>query len=801
MVEKRIAVVVHRSGPCNRAMALLSPPSGTAPEAGARTLAEALHPAGPLPADAGPRSTPSPKASSESLLTLLRRFPKETAPGRGGLRPEHLRELLETPGIGFQVREALAVVVNDILAGAVHPCLNEGELILFTKPTGGYRPIVLIPVLRRLASKCALASAKEETKKFMETAHQFGVGFAGGVEHVAALAVNIVAGGGKVFSVDFANAFNRIHRDAAFTAVNEHFPALAAYAFATLAAPLKLHLREKPGETVEATSGGPQGDPFSPFVFAATLANMRRALKARCAEAGVGFADWWYVGDGLVVVRDEQKADFERLLREEGAKVGCILKCFNEAPADHLRVPLGANRTSKRVQECSTTLARIAAVLPNEPQVALALLRACAAPAVKLRLLARCREDVDWEDVDDALKAATESIVGGTERLDGPTWAQCQASVDDGGCGLQTMGGFAVAFFADAATKMSNFVVAGCEEATRVLGRTVAPKASAGEAVTSRSDEVEEKLKREWMEGARARGDAALVHAHDVAHEWTGDMICAHPKADGPGRISPEAFRRALRNRLGLDNVMVDAEHARVACTRCGKRMPPDHRHAIGCVGLRNTRHNHVRNVIADFAQEAGIRVLKEQTRAQVAMYTKFELRADDDGVRVDEDAPSEDDDGEGAAAVAPRTTRERPCNLVFLHRISDAPSPVVAYDVTIALPDASKGLTGLRARDGDPDWQRALRGARDRKEKSGEAVREIGAGFEPLVFSTNGRPDDRTKVALSNIAKNWSLNFDSTNGEAMRVLRMRLAIAIQRWNGEILRSICKQADGDCALI
>src|SRR4051812_1559201 len=86
-------------------------------------------------------------------------------------------------------------------------------------------------------------------------------------------------------------------------------------------------------------------------------------------------------------------------------------------PNDHVRVPLGDNAKSGRVKECAESLRKLGEVLVDEPHVAYALLRTCAAPAVKLRLLARCRADIDWEDVDDQLRAAVSRIVGGSQRI------------------------------------------------------------------------------------------------------------------------------------------------------------------------------------------------------------------------------------------------------------------------------------------------------------------------------------------------------------------------------------------------
>ena len=95
----------------------------------------------------------------------------------------------------------------------------------------------------------------------------------------------------------------------------------------------------------------------------------------------------------------------------------------------------------------------------------LALLRTCAAPAVKIRLLARCRSNIDWEDVDSNLTQAMAAIVGGSESLQVDVRLQCQLAIDKGGCGIQTMGRFAGAFYVDAVTRKEAFVAEQCRDA------------------------------------------------------------------------------------------------------------------------------------------------------------------------------------------------------------------------------------------------------------------------------------------------------------------------------------------------
>jgi len=327
-----------------------------------------------------------------------------------------------------------------------------------------------------------------------------------------------------------------------------------------------------------------------------TLAKMRRSLVGRAGRQRFAFHDLWYVDDGIVAVSSGREGDFERALREEGEKVGCSLKLFTRRPTDHLRVPLGENRTSGRVGQCTGLIRRVTEVVAGEaPEAALGLLRVCAGPAVRLRTLARCRRDVDWEEVDDALRKAVAEIVGGSEGLSEAERAQTQLPVRAGGLGLPSMAEFAEAFHDDAAAAREEWMRKVCQEIREVLGMRAPSAEEAGVPRSPAVRAVEQRLREVWHAAARAQGPGAEVHAMDVEDEWTGDWLLAERTGTPP--IPPEAFRRALRLRLWM---AVSTPGSQVACSRCHRVQEADGRHLVGCAPLRATRHNAVRKVIRE---------------------------------------------------------------------------------------------------------------------------------------------------------------------------------------------------------
>jgi hypothetical protein len=225
----------------------------------------------------------------------------------------------------------------------------------------------------------------------------------------------------------------------------------------------------------------------------------------------------------------------------------------------------------------------------------------------------------------------------------------------------------------------------------------------------------------------------------------------------------------------------------------------PGHRHALGCDADRNSRHNGVRDVLQAYTREAGMTTLKEQSYRQLAGLTGAPYTRYDDVESRDEKDDSDDEDEAPVGVTAgpdatnvERKNRERPCDIVILHRSSDAPSTVTAYDVTMRLPDSKEGQQGMHPRgECEPDWQRALTRGREEKEKRRGKVEELRAAYEPLVFSTNGRPDERTVHVLANLAKDWALAHACSEGHATRNLRERISCVTHRWNGQILTKLC----------
>eukprot|EP00971_Amphidinium_carterae_P069156 1368783-Amphidinium_carterae.1 len=124
--------------------------------------------------------------SKEQIRKAITSFPKGSAPGPCGLKPQHLKDAL-TPGQQELLVTALQQVVTCMLQDKVpvdiKPWLYGATLVALHKPQGGYRPIAVGSALRRLAGKVAIAHAQVPLKEVFEPV-QLGVGTSHGCESI-----------------------------------------------------------------------------------------------------------------------------------------------------------------------------------------------------------------------------------------------------------------------------------------------------------------------------------------------------------------------------------------------------------------------------------------------------------------------------------------------------------------------------------------------------------------------------------------------------------------------------------------
>eukprot|EP00971_Amphidinium_carterae_P073354 1450518-Amphidinium_carterae.1 len=86
----------------------------------------------------------APEIQRGDVMRALRSFPKGSAPGPCGLKPQHLKDAV-TPGFQEAFEIALGKVMDLIIKGrvpeSVRPWLFGANLVALRKPAGGLRPI------------------------------------------------------------------------------------------------------------------------------------------------------------------------------------------------------------------------------------------------------------------------------------------------------------------------------------------------------------------------------------------------------------------------------------------------------------------------------------------------------------------------------------------------------------------------------------------------------------------------------------------------------------------------------------
>jgi len=210
-------------------------------------------------------------------------FPAGSAGGPDGLRPQHIRDMLMCQEAGAEFLSALTDFVNLVLAGRCPadavPVFFGGRLMALNKKTGGIRPIAVGFTLRRLTSKCANTFGIKRLSPFFYP-QQLGVGTPGGCEaavHPARRYIETLPRDHVLVTLDFTNAFNRIHRNEMLYSVHSRIPELYPYCRLAYGQPSLLFFGPY---TVSSQEDAPQGDQHEPLLFSNTVYPMLSSLQA-----------------------------------------------------------------------------------------------------------------------------------------------------------------------------------------------------------------------------------------------------------------------------------------------------------------------------------------------------------------------------------------------------------------------------------------------------------------------------------------------------------------------------------------
>ena len=159
--------------------------------------------------------SPPPKfisVNESNVARPIKSFPNGSAGGPIRLRPQHLKDMLQSCHGEHCILSSLASFCSLVLGGR----------------SGGVRPIAVGRTLRRLVAKVACLSVVDEMAELLSP-RQLGYGVKGGAEAAAHEARNFLqnlSDGSAMVKLVFRNAFNSIHRDRMLEAVRDLAPTI-----------------------------------------------------------------------------------------------------------------------------------------------------------------------------------------------------------------------------------------------------------------------------------------------------------------------------------------------------------------------------------------------------------------------------------------------------------------------------------------------------------------------------------------------------------------------------------------------
>ena len=643
------AVSLGRSGLPGKACRMLLS-SGIAPNSDTTwRLLQAKHPACPPPVTPNATSEPVTLGPTFNILKILRSFPKGTSAGPSGLSVQHLLDAASIP-LHTSIGDSLKGIVNLMASGkvpvSVATFLAGGRLIALNKGKEGnppdVRPIAVGETLRRLTGKCICAILRDKISSFFQPS-QFGVACKAGAEKIVhslrrCIDENWLSGDFVVFKVDMSNAFNMVSRQAVLDECATFFPELLPWVSWCYGSHTSLW---HPMGQISSQSGVQQGDPLGPMLFALVLHKLVTSIDADddCLQL---LLEAWYLDDGVLAGERSAVIRALHLIEELGPHLGLYInfsKCelFSRSGnslfppvvkssllpnLDILGAPIGDFVHCSRfiAEKCAMPkilLKALVDVSTVDLHVAFSLLRMCGSYC-KLVHLARATPPSHCADYlklfDEEVRLCFTSCIA--VDVPDPNWQQAQLSQSFGGLGFRSLAlHCSAAFIASLAS--SGFGSADNIHMLQAVTRfntLVSPDESitAEEVLVNLppqralSKKLDMHVFQSLLSSSSPVNKARIL---SVSAPHAGSWISVIPSTGLDLHLNSAECQIALRWWLGLDT------SGGSLCPHCPDiALDPLGHHAASCRhgGDVVARHNHLRDIFANFCRQAHLSVRVE---------------------------------------------------------------------------------------------------------------------------------------------------------------------------------------------
>lgn len=738
---------------------------------------------------------PSLGCGADHIEKAIKSFPKGSAPGPDGLRPQHLKDLLkfQRKQDPLKVNKVLCRPLNLLLSGkapkTLAPFLSGANLIALNKDEGAIRPIAIGCTLRRLASKIVSTLISEDASILLSPT-QVGVGISGGAEAIieAVKAYDLANADNEDFcigQVDYRNAFNEIARAQFIEETDISFPQISTWVRWCYDAEPELVVHTDDGHvTLESDEGCHQGDPLGPLLFCLAIKRITEKIKIKFRPQ----LNVWFFDDGTIAGDTDMVFRIMQFIDEESKKVGlelnkgksylywpaCRSDRLNKTPKDPFPSEFGRSPNGLKVLGApigteafvKAHLAEIKAKAGNamdrlrlmdDPQAEFSLLRMCAG-FCRITYLTRALDCTITrelaEDFDKTTLANLEHVLG-TPELDNQATLQTHLPIREGGLGVRS------AVLHQGAARLASI------NANRPLtalicsnqGHPSPDHSNPKEAIeffaaSSGLDDISDKIAKEreqkilsahvdkateasWSLQATLKDKARLNSCKGVS----GNVILQTPGIKSLGTIlTAHQFRFYLVNRLGLPFVFPEGSY----CTWCKSPMDSAGYHAAICRNgpHRNRRHNAIASVVFDFCRKAAWQPTREVTIHGTQQTT----------------VPGD----------------------VFLPRNTSA-SQAVAIDVTITHPLKEATLNQAAREVGAAAKEAELK----KFQKHGSVCQEAGVDFKPFAVEFYGHIGTSGNMFLDNIAAAIASRFNIAQGPVRGEINRRLFFTLVKQEAE----------------